>query len=218
MSTEISLSKGSRAENRATEHGIDLKAEWTKQSEGLARRFAKELGLTTEEYIDTLSQFKPQPEFFKGIHGILVVPVIVETRIALPMMLDIVRITHIFDFQKTEDWTQGGFKTPSKPYTTWLTYIPTNKSVIEIRNDLLKQEDRRGGTVFDGIALYLRNPETLNRYFLDFPGSQVGPDYSPFLSASPNSVEEQPPHHPSLNYGSIESQSGKSAYVIASRV
>lgn len=193
---------------------INPEVEWKRQSQILADRFAEKLGLSAQEYINTLPEFRPQPKEFKSTLNMPVVPVIVETRIALSEMLGIVGIDPFFDPSEIKDWTEGGFETPSKPYATWLTYIP-GKSVEEVRVNLGK--DQRGGTVLDGIALCLRDPRILSRYSLDCPGSQVDPDTAPFLSAFSNSVKNSLPR-PFLSCGDVELESPKYASVIASRI
>lgn len=213
MSIEIILDRGISPENRAIRARINPEGEWQKQSQTLASRFAEKLGFSTkEEYIDTLPKIGPRPREFKGILGIPAVPVIVETRIDLPEMLDTFRIGTFFDPREIEDWREGGYETPRKPYAAWLTYIP-NKSVIEVRANL--PEGQRGGIPFDGIALFLTKPHVLNNYSLHFPGSQVGPEYSAFLSALPNPEWNRSPNHPSLHRGSIDRGSPKFACLIA---
>ena len=213
---ELVNSRGSSGTERNRKSSESLSIEWEKQSKDLARRFAEKSGLSREEYIRTLPEFgrKPRTRKFNGELEIPAVPVIVETRFALPDILDIVGIVSYFDPQEVKDWTEGAFQTSNKPYTAWLTYIP-NTSVEEVRANLLKYE--RGGTALDGIALYFQHPQILNHFSLKFPGSQVGPDDAPFLSALANELENRPPHHPSLHYGSIESKSPKFACLIASR-
>lgn len=213
MSTEVTLGGEMFPENRAKRPRMNLEVESKKQSEALARRFAKQLGFSTEEYINALPKIGPRPREFEGILGIPAVPVIVESRFALPELLDIVSISSLFDPQKVEDWRDGGFETPSKPYVTWLTYVP-NKSVQEVCASLRKGQ--RGGRPFDGIALYLRYPYLFNEHSFKFPGSRVGSEDAPFLSALPNSIRTQLPAHPSLHYGSIDSKSPKFACIIAS--
>lgn len=157
----------------------DTKAEWKRQAQNLARLFAEELGLTSEGYIAGLPEFGPQPENFRDRFDI---PVIVETRIPLPKMLELVGITCYFNSEEIKVWPKGNFVTPEQPYIVWLndgsTYL--GRSVKEVRKGLAP--DERGGTVFDGIALYLQKPEILEHYSLDFPGSQVGSGDAPYLN------------------------------------
>lgn len=156
--------------NLSKEATFDLKAEWNKQAQNLARLFAKELGLTEEEYIATLPKFEPQPEEYKGR---LDIPVIVETRVPLKRMLELAGIITGFDANLIKDWEEGNFNTPEKPYTTWLNdgSANLNKSVADVRAAL--RDDERGGTVFDAVALYLKDPKILDHHFPGLPGSQV---------------------------------------------
>lgn len=202
-----------RNRRRREERSKDLKVEWGRQSVILAGRFAKKLDLSTEEYINTLPKFGPKPENLEGTLDVPAIPVIVEARIPLAEMLNIVRIDTFFDPQEIGDWGEGDFEIPKEPYAAWLTYIP-NKAVIDVRANLL--EGQRGGIPFDGIMLLLTDPRIFNRYSIKFPGSQVGSKYSPFLSALPN--PEGPPNHSSLHRGSIDRASPKFACLIASKI
>lgn len=197
-----------------------LSSEWDTQARNMARRFAEILGLSTKDYIETLPKFTRKPRNFNGEHGIPAIPVIVEARIPLAEMLNTVRIDPFFDPQENEDWTEGDFASPREPYITYLTYLP-NKSIQEVRANLGKNQ--RGGTALEGIALFLKQPEILNHYSLMLPGSQIGSDCAPFLFALPNPEAPNPrregrPNHPSLNRGSIDKSSPKSACLIASRI
>lgn len=56
-------------------------------------------------------------------------------------------------------------------------------SVDAVRGDL--GADERGGNIFDGIALYLKDPTLLEHHGFDLPGSdlpgQIISDYAPSL-------------------------------------
>lgn len=156
----------------------DLDLEWTSQAEILAKYFAKKLGFKTQEkYIATLPQSEPQPKKWRERFD---VPIIVETRPPLEIMLELAGIVVSFDVNRLRDWARGNFQTPDAPYTAWVNdgSVNLNKSVDTVRNAL--STDERGGTVYDGIAVYLRNREILNHHSLDFPGSEVN-DYAPNL-------------------------------------
>lgn len=152
------------------ESAVDLEVEWYKQAQRMADLFAKELKQSKDEYVEKLPRFSPQPETFKGRFD---TPVVAETRIALPRMLDIVGINPSFGFDTTllKDWQEDMFRTPTSPYTTWLDDGRRNmkKAVETVRKNLVA--DERGGSVYDGVALYLKNPDILKHHFLDFPGS-----------------------------------------------
>lgn len=159
---------------------ISLEEEWNRQAQNLAGLFAKELKFEThEEYIATLPKFEPQPDEYRGR---LDIPVIVETRVPLRRMLELSGIVSYFDVDSIEDWEKGDFETPEAPYLTWLNdgYSNLNESVSKVRESL--KADERGGNIHDGIALYLRDPQILDEYYWDLPGSQVGSDRAPSLA------------------------------------
>lgn len=158
---------------------IALEQEWTRQAQKLASLFAKELNFSThEEYMITLPRFDLQPKEYKGR---LDIPVIVETRVPLKRMLALAGIDTYFDVDLIKDWEKGRFRTPKAPYITWLNdgSVNLNKSVANVRVAL--RSDERGGTDFDGIALYLKDPKILEHHYLDLPGSQVDSGGAPFL-------------------------------------
>lgn len=212
-----------------------LSKEWEVQSRNLAHLLAGKLGLQNDEYSQSLSYFDPQPESFKNIDA-PTFPLLVDPRVSLRDLLKLeaagrnrrnIRPDHIeieidnreinssFDLRKVRDWTGGDFRKPKEPYSTWVIYVP-DASIEEIRKNLF--DDQRGGTVLDGIMFYYKHPDILNKYSLKFPGSQVGAEYAPFISASPNSEPRGRPNHPSLNRGSIDTSSPKSACLIASKI
>lgn len=166
------------AEGKKVSSEVSLKQEWDNQSQKLANLFAQELGLTKEAYIATLPKFEPQPESWRVRFDI---PVIVERRVPLKRMLELAGIVRYFDVDLIKDWEKGKFNTPKTPYATWLNDGSVNlgKSVSNVRKSL--KNDERGGTVFDGIALYLKDPKILEHHYLDLPGSRVGSGRAPNL-------------------------------------
>lgn len=213
MSTEIKLGEGLSPRDRLIRAGRNPEVAWRMQSGKNANRYAEKLGATLEEYEKELGKllkenFIHKAQSIKDTSTLLVV----ETRIAVPEMLEMARIGTFFDprEQKVEDWlVEESFETPRKPYVAQITYVP-NKPVIDIRIDSIKQESKRGGTIFDGLALYHKDPRILSNYFLQFPGSQVGPDNVPFLFVFSD-------NNPMLSYGNVESTSTKYACVVASK-
>lgn len=166
------------AEGKKVYSEVSLNAEWQEQARRLAGLFATALGKTEEEYISELPKFEPQPKQFKGRFD---VPIIVETRVPLKRMLELAGINKYFDVDSIRDWERSKFNTPKIPYTTWLNdgSVNLNKSVDTVRKAL--KADERGGTVFDGIILCLKDPKILEHHYLDLPGSQVGSDNAPCL-------------------------------------
>lgn len=160
---------------------IKLEREWQRQTEKLAYLFAKELGFTREQYIGSLPKFEPQPENWKGRFDI---PVIVETRISLSKMLEKAGINFHFNVNAIKDRAEDEFKTPNTPYIAWLSLnaerVKLGKSAAIVRKG--SKSDERGGTVREGILLFLRNPDILEVTYLYFPGSRVVSGNAPCLN------------------------------------
>lgn len=160
---------------------ISLEGEWQRQAQGLVNLgFHSELGLTEEEYLESLPKFTSQPDSFKGR---LDTPVLVETRISPKRQSELAGIQYFLDGLDVKDWDKDpkSYTTPKTPYSIWLEdgKRNLNKKPEDIRKKL--KGDERGGTEFDGIALYMSNPKILEHHFLDLPGTSVGSGYAPFL-------------------------------------
>lgn len=170
---------------------LDLTVEWQRQSQNFLKLgFHVETGYEdTDEgkqaYLETLPKFKPQPKSFKGRFDF---PLLVETKISTDRQYELAGFK---DFLKgfvldIQNWPNDpkNYKTPENPYTTWVNdpAINRNKKVTDVRETLA--EDERGGTRFDGIALYIANPKKLEEIFIDLPGDLVGSDGAPGLSIS----------------------------------
>lgn len=160
----------------------ELDKEWQGQADQLAYLFAEILGMSRQEYTDSLPPFPSQPEEYQGR---LDIPVIVQTpqpNLSLTQILDIAGIRYNReDVVRFEDWERGKFTTPDKPYTTWLDDGSRNLgNAVEIARDNLAPFER-GGTHVDGVGLFLKDPDILKDHFLDFPGSQFGSDDAPCL-------------------------------------
>lgn len=173
--------EGRKSLPKASEKVIVLDQEWNRQAQNLARLFAKELEFKTpEEYIATLPTFEPQPEEYKGR---LDIPVIVETRVPLGRMLELAGLVNYYvNVDIVTDWGEGNFATPSTPYASWINNRTSDlgNSVKAVRTSL--KDDERGANIYDGIAIYLRDPKILDiPAFLALPGSQVQPGSAPFL-------------------------------------
>lgn len=159
------------------ENPFDL--EWQAQARRYVELgFDKELGYKTpEEYTETLPEFGVQPEGYN-------IPLIVEPRIFvrnMALLLDINKGYASSDVDHIGDWGDDEFKVPKVPYSTWVSVEISNsgKSIKEIRGVL--KADERWGNIFDGLALYLKDPKILDDCCLVFPGSRVYSNSVPIL-------------------------------------
>lgn len=146
--------------------------------------YHKELGLTEQEYLESLPKFFTQPERYKGRFD---TPLLVETRIPATRLADLSELgdpsfSGVRDLDLS-DWEGDPqrFRTPNKPYTTWLNNSELNvkKSIDMIRSNL--KEDERMTTIFDGIALYTSQPEILETFDLIMGGSVFESGSVPWL-------------------------------------
>lgn len=170
--------------------------------------FHKELGFTEKEYLESLPKFFTQPEGYKERFG---TPLLVETRIPMARLAILSGI---------EDFSQKGFKdfdlldwegdpqkfrTPNKPYTTWLNNgkMKFKESIDMVRANL--REDERMTTIFDGIALYISQPEIFEIHDILCGGSVFESSYVPLLGTWYNipCLEITDTNKPVLECGSV---------------
>lgn len=157
---------------------ITLEAEWERQAQKyISLNYHKELGLSKQEYRDSLPKFSPQPEAYRDRFDI---PVIVETRISPKRQCELAGIKYYLWGLPVSNWPDHpkGYKTPNTPYVAWMQNGNKNKgkSVEKARKELAKYE--RGATVFDGLALYISHPEILNNHYVYLPGTKVGSEHA----------------------------------------
>lgn len=154
---------------------LDLDTEWNTQAAKLAELFARVLGMSKDEYRESLPRFFPQPKAYKGRFDTpLIVPV--HPELGIEKTAHIAGIKTDYNNYKIGDWGYGQekFTTPQMPYTTWVDdgQKSLGKSFQDIRR-MLAPSVARGGNIYDGIALYLKNPAILNDYTLFLPGSYI---------------------------------------------
>lgn len=158
--------------------------EWVRLQEELAYLFAKILGQSRWQYLDTLPIYTPQPVEYQGYDNlVLVQPPQPERGLSLEQILDRVGLSYSRGVLKMRDWRydKGRFETPVVPYATWLEDGERNLEVAltDVRASLPK--NARGGTGLEGIFLYAADRGILRRHFPECPGSAVGPFYAPSL-------------------------------------
>lgn len=162
-----------------------LLTEWTKQAKKLALLFAERLGMPEQEYIGSLPPFGSQPEGMKEKLRPVIVQPPIPGKLSLEEIIEIAGIDQRGFTIKLPNTTQAiidwredpkKFRTPTKPYTTWLTYRGThelgNTQFVRLKVVLESGNHLRCGTISDGIALYLANPEAFIDREIVLPGSE----------------------------------------------
>lgn len=114
----------------------------------------------------------PQPENFRGRTD---TPVIVSGQIPAKDQCKLAGIGYWLGGLTVSDWPNDPqhYKTPNGFYMTWVDEGRRfmNRKVQDVRGELAP--DERGGTEFDGVALYITKPNILQTRFLDLPGTSV---------------------------------------------
>ena len=122
----------------------------------------------------------PQPEEFRGK---LNSPVAVFGQIPAEDQCRLAGIDYFLKGLNVRDWPDDpqNYQTPNSLYLAWTDEGARfmNRKVEDVRKKLAP--DERGGTEFDGIALYIAKPQILKTRFLDLPGTAVGPGFAACL-------------------------------------
>lgn len=160
---------------------LELQAEWQRDAQKLAGLFAKLEKKSEAEYMDSLPKPFSQQESYRGRFDISLIVPVPTKNVPLKEMLEMAGISSYYDANLTKDWEGNSYRTPDKPYFTWVSDGSSNlkKPVKDVRTSLAS--DSRGGTLFDGIGLIIKNVDILQHHFLDLPGSRVGSDCAPCL-------------------------------------
>lgn len=168
--------------------------------------FHRALGMTEEEYVESMPKFEFQTDPFKGRFDI---PVLVETRIPLKQTANLAYLDYYLNDMEVADWMDDPerYRSPNIPYTTWMQdgkkYL--GKSVRDVRANLAP--DERGATVYDGIALFVLNPGLLHdkTHYIDLPGTSVGIGHAPNFQIWNSTPEIHHRHivRASGNFGSV---------------
>lgn len=161
---------------------VDFEREFIRETEDLAYYFAKPLGLSRYEYIGThLPPFCLQPEQYRGRFDKLVIVQTPQKELPLHRILDIVGVKiRLPQILHQQDWQgdKGNFRTPVIPYVTYMDDGGgnLNKNSSDVRRQLLK--DERGGTMLDGVFLYVFDRSILmSRHLPEMPGTQLDFDF-----------------------------------------
>ncbi len=164
---------------------ISLESEMERQTAMyLEREFHKhkKIGMSKGNFKDSIMGLVvPQPEEFRGRFNS---PVVVFGQIPAEDQCRLAGIDYSLKGLNVCDWPDDpqNYQTPNFLYLTWTDEgeRSMNRKVEDVRKELVS--DERGGTEFDGIALYVVKPQVLEKRFLDLPGTALGPGDVPFLN------------------------------------
>ena len=163
---------------------ISLEAEMERQAAMyLEREFHKheKIKMSKGKFKDSIMGLVvPQPEEFRGK---LNSPVAVFGQIPIKDQCERAGIDYFLGGLNVNDWPDDpqNYQTPNALYLAWTDEGARNmdRKVKDVRRELAP--DERGGTQFDGVALYIVKPNVLQTRFLDLPRTTVGPVLAAFL-------------------------------------
>ncbi len=172
--------------------------EWTRQTDNyLKLGFHTELGMTEQDYLNSLPKFESMPRMYVDEYLGFYDPLLVETRIPVKRQLELAGISYT-----TEEIVEGAFdypyKSPRNPYTVWSQSAPYEipfvdhsrdnpKSVEEVRQQIRLSGEYRGATLVEGVAFVINYGVKIKSQFLDLPGVLMiergtNTEVAPFLS------------------------------------
>ena len=168
-----------RLETQKVYPEISLSAEHRRQARILAKKFAKKLNMTEEEYIAALPPFPEKPANYDDLG--LTVPLIAEgKRIPWIAQASISNI-EIDDYLRSRanemrDWQADpfSFTTPEEAFTTWIQDGTkfVNRKPRDVRSQLI--EDLRAGGIEEIIAGVNLRPDIIKGTGWDLPRPSVG--------------------------------------------
>lgn len=141
----------------------------------------KKVRLSAGKFRDAVMSLDVQrPERFVGRFDI---PTVAFGQIPAKDQCERAGINYYLQGLVVSDWQDdpGGWRTPNKIYMNWMDDGGENlkMAVSTVRANLAK--DARGATEYDGIGLYVAQPEILKDHCIDLPGTSVGSYDAPGL-------------------------------------
>lgn len=153
---------------------LSLKDEWQRQSNRfLDLGFHRALGMSEQEYLDSLPHFTDKPE---GVDGRFNYQLLVDPRVPIERLIRLLGVVMSSDESPTNvsDWNNNGngHSTPSTAYVIRMNDGRENigKSVREVREKL--KDGERGTTLQEGLALYATYPWVVDKIGMNFVGSE----------------------------------------------
>lgn len=145
---------------------VELEEERSEQINQLIQRgFHTTLGLSKEEYAQSIPSFLPQLESYKDRFDI---PLVVETRIPLSMQTKLARIDEWIDPDRVKNLTH----VPKGPYTIWTHEGSRHIGMHKKQAEGQFEHDEVGSPLVEVIALYIHYPDLFKAQGLDAPQSQ----------------------------------------------
>lgn len=121
--------------------------------------FAKELGMSDEDYLASLPYF---PAVDEKTRKQFPIPLLIETRIPLEKQLELVGISQYTEVSEFKDLVE----VPDKPYATRVRYPNWYRGYNSIETVGMFRPDEVGCIALEVVSLYLHYPETFNGFIL----------------------------------------------------
>jgi hypothetical protein len=136
--------------------------------------FATQLGMSPDGFKDSImGLIAAQPEVWRGRFDKPVV--VIGTQIPVENQYKMLGLNYLLGGFQVSDWEEdpGGYKTPEVSRLVWIQdgRVNRGRSVNDVRSNMAT--DERGATIYDGVGLYVSDPDVLDDHFVAFPGTQI---------------------------------------------
>lgn len=149
------------------------KATWEIQKDHLVELgFHKVLGMTEQDYRDSLPNFQSQPIDFKHRFDI---PILVDPRISLRRQFKLLKIGGYYatrSINPVNIENIEGLETPETPYQIWTNEGTRFKEISEMGARKNFATDERGLTIIEGLGLIRERPFILQEHPIDLASSE----------------------------------------------
>jgi hypothetical protein len=139
------------------------------------------LGVSKDEYIDSIPPLPPQPERWRGRFDF---PVVVDPRVGIKKLVELLKFIPIADFAVKWERTYGGIILPDSPYWIWAQdgggegRRYANIAALDWWEKKCA-ENERGLTLREALFLFYQQPDiNLSPYWFAAPGSVMDRKFS----------------------------------------
>jgi hypothetical protein len=177
---DISINEAINAESETLAHGfVEAEVERAVSSYREAG-FATQLGMSPNRFKDSIMGLvAAQPEAWRGRFDLPRIRI--GPQIPIGDQYKMLGLNYVLGGLRVSDWEEdpGGYKTPEAFSLVWMQdgRVNRDRSMDDVRSTMAT--DERGATLYDGVGLYVSDPDVLDDHFPAFPGMQVEPSFAP---------------------------------------
>ncbi len=142
--------------------------------------FARRLRMSPGGFKDSIMRLiAAQPEAWRGRFDLP--RVVIGPKIPLGDQYKMLGLNYLLGGFRVSDWEEdpGGYKTPEASRLVWMQdgRVNLKRSMDDVRPTMAT--DERGASIYDGVGLFISDPDVLSHHFVAFPGTQIESGYAP---------------------------------------